>query len=63
VIEHCEIVVTPEGLMRECINPDLRAIRYERVPTAEQRAHALRAAADRAAIEAEGFTLAYERPL
>lgn len=52
--EHREEYVTPEGLVRECIDPDLRRITREVLDHRE---------ADRAAIEAEGFVLAYERPL
>ena len=58
----CHVVVTPEGLARECVDPDLRTIRYEplhqRIDT-----RFFRVVDDCRAIEAEGFTLAWERAL
>ena len=57
----CQIVVTPEGLARECVAPDLRTISYERVRNAPKLQD--RAAIDRCLVEAAGFTLAWERPL
>ena len=56
----CELRETPEGeRILECIDPDARVITREVLaPTAD-----VRAVTDRAAIEAEGFVLAWERPL
>lgn len=52
--EHCEVVLTPEGLVRECIDLELRRITYEPLDRVER---------DRAALEADGFVLAWERKL
>lgn len=57
----CQLVVTPEGLVRECVDPDLRTISYERVRNAPKLQE--RADVDRRLVEAAGFTLAWERPL
>ena len=82
----CHVVVTPEGLARECVDPDLRTISYESMsvgpgadtaPTqsvdpilfAAQRMvwarlqRQLRVEDDAVDKEADGFVLAYERPL
>ena len=62
VTADCCVVVTPEGLARECVDLDLRTISYEplhqRVDT-----RFYRIVDDCRAIEAEGFTLAWQRPL
>ena len=91
---HCETVVTPGGLVRECIDPELRRITRETLggrdggygcrvlitpdgpvvkcvdvepywtPELQDNAErAVRLWNDRVAIEAQGFVLAYERPL
>ena len=57
----CHVVVTPEGLARECVDPDLRTISYE--PFAVRDSRFFRVVDDCRAIEAEGFTLAWERAL
>lgn len=62
--EHCEIVVTQEGLVRECVDVEMRSITYDMIEperTVEERDE--RIAVDMRAIEAEGFTLAWERRL
>ena len=70
VVEHCETVITPDGVMIECINPDTRMITLITQETLSQddsliRRHknAIRILRDRAVVEAGGFMLAWERPL
>ena len=62
--EHCKIVVTPEGLVRECVDVEMRSITYDMIEperTVEERDE--RIAVDRRAIERDGFTLGWERSL
>ena len=63
-----EIISVPKGAHLPLDTPDtveipFRVLRIENIPFLAISAMASRIAIDRAAIEAEGFVLAWERPL